>query len=191
MSVLFVTSYSHSLNYIDFPQSPKKVGDDIAKATKAWKGMNVTVKLICQNRNATVQVVPTASSMVVKALKEPERDRKKVKHVKHSGNISFDEILDIARQVDPIHLQLSKCVHQLIRFFSAGQMRPKSMAKELKGTVKEILGTAFSVGCTVAGKSPRDVQSGIDNGEAALCFCFFRSTSLPPPSPLRIQILVV
>ncbi len=61
--------------------------------------MNVTVKLICQNRNATVQVVPTASSMVVKALKEPERDRKKVKHVKHTGNISFDEILDIARQV--------------------------------------------------------------------------------------------
>jgi hypothetical protein len=37
-------------------QSPKKVGDDIAKATKAWKGMNVTVKLICQNRLATVSV---------------------------------------------------------------------------------------------------------------------------------------
>jgi hypothetical protein len=37
--------------------------------------------------------------MVVKALKEPERDRKKVKHVKHSGNISLDEIIDIARQV--------------------------------------------------------------------------------------------
>ena len=44
-------------------------------------------------------------------------------------------------------------------------MRAKSMAKELKGTVKEILGTAFSVGCTVAGKSPRDVQSAIDNGK--------------------------
>ncbi len=44
------------------------------------------------------------------------------------------------------------------------QMRSKSMAKELKGTVKEILGTAFSVGCTVAGKSPREVQSAIDSG---------------------------
>ena len=80
-------------------QSPKKVGDDIAKATKAWKGMNVTVKLICQNRQATVVLVPTASSLVVKALKEPARDRKKVKHVKHSGNITMDEIVDIARQV--------------------------------------------------------------------------------------------
>ena len=48
------------------------------------------------------------------------------------------------------------------------QMRSKSMAKELKGTVKEILGTAFSVGCTVAGKSPREVQTAIDNGEAVL-----------------------
>lgn len=61
--------------------------------------MNVTVKLICQNRQAKVELVPTASSLVVKALKEPERDRKKVKHVKHSGNIALDEIIDIARQV--------------------------------------------------------------------------------------------
>jgi ribosomal protein L11 len=91
-------SFCSSVPFVSY-QSPKKVGDDIAKATKAWKGMNVTVKLICQNRNATVHLVPTASSMVVKALKEPERDRKKVKHVKHSGNISFDEIVDIARQV--------------------------------------------------------------------------------------------
>lgn len=87
---------------ISWWQSPKKVGDDIAKATKAWKGMNVTVKLICQNRQAKVELVPTASSLVVKALKEPERDRKKVKHVKHSGNIALDEIIDIARQVESL-----------------------------------------------------------------------------------------
>lgn len=44
-------------------------------------------------------------------------------------------------------------------------MRFKSMAKELKGTVKEILGTAFSVGCQVDGKSPKDIQEAIDSGE--------------------------
>merc|ERR550514_2098723 len=33
------------------------------------------------------------------------------------------------------------------------------------GTVKEMLGTAFSIGCTVDGKHPRDVQEEIDNGE--------------------------
>ena len=58
--------------------SPKKVGDDIAKATQAWKGLRITVELNIQNRQASVSVVPSASSLVIKALKEPTRDRKKV-----------------------------------------------------------------------------------------------------------------
>ena len=44
-------------------------------------------------------------------------------------------------------------------------MRHKSLARELKGTVKEILGTAFSVGCTVDGQSPRDITEKINDGE--------------------------
>ena len=60
--------------------SPKKVGEDIQKATMDWKGMGVTVKLTVQNRQASVEVVPSASSLIVKALKEPPRDRKKVKN---------------------------------------------------------------------------------------------------------------
>lgn len=59
--------------------SPKKVGDDIAKGTKDFKGLKVTVKLTIQNRKATVSVVPAAASLVIKALKEPLRDRKKVR----------------------------------------------------------------------------------------------------------------
>ena len=50
-------------------QSPKKVGEDIAKATGAWKGLRVTVQLTIQNRQATVSVVPSASSLVIRALK--------------------------------------------------------------------------------------------------------------------------
>ena len=93
--------------------SPKKVGEDIAKATKDFKGIKVTVQLRIQNRQATASVVPSASSLVITALKEPPRDRKKEKNVKHSGNISLDDVIEIARI-----------------------MRPRSMAKELKGTVK-------------------------------------------------------
>lgn len=59
--------------------SPKKVGDDIMKATQDWKGLKVTVKLIIQNRQARVEVIPSASSLVIRALKEPPRDRKKVR----------------------------------------------------------------------------------------------------------------
>lgn len=53
-------------------------------------------------------------------------------------------------------------------------MRFKSLAKELKGTVKEILGTAFSVGCQVDGRSPKDISDDIENGEIeSLCSCFY------------------
>lgn len=73
---------------------------------------------------------------------EPPRDRKKEKNIKHSGNISLDEIFDIART-----------------------MKPKSLAKDLAGCVKEILGTAQSVGCTIDGQPPHDIIDGINSGE--------------------------
>jgi hypothetical protein len=40
-------------------------------------------------------------------------------------------------------------------------MRPRSNAREFSGTVKEILGTAVSVGCTVDGEDPKDIQEAV------------------------------
>lgn len=48
-------------------QSPKKVGDDIAKATGDWKGLRITVKLTIQNRQAQV-LNATRDRAVVQAL---------------------------------------------------------------------------------------------------------------------------
>uniref|UniRef100_A0A2K5CBV4 Large ribosomal subunit protein uL11 n=1 Tax=Aotus nancymaae TaxID=37293 RepID=A0A2K5CBV4_AOTNA len=107
--------------------SPKKVGDDI-------KGLRITVKLTIQNRQAQIEVVPSASALIIKAFKEPPRDRKKQKNIKHSGNITFDEI-----------------------------MRHRSLARELSGTIKEILGTAQSVGCNVDGRHPHDIIDDINS----------------------------
>merc|ERR1711934_491092 len=78
-----------------------KIGDDIAKATADWKGLKVTVQLKIQNRQATCSVVPSAAALVIKALKEPPRDRKKVKNIQHSGNISMDDIIAAARVMAP------------------------------------------------------------------------------------------
>merc|ERR1711981_1368872 len=122
--------------------SPKSVGEDLCKATKEWKGMNVTCKLIVQNRKVTVEVVPSAAALIIKALKEPLRDRKKVKNIKHNGNITMDDVLNAARI-----------------------MKPRSMSRNLAGVVKEILGTAQSVGCTVDGMAPHDIIDGINDGE--------------------------
>ena len=41
--------------------------------------------------------MPTASSLVIKALKEPPRDRKKEKNIKHNKSVPLDEIIEIAR----------------------------------------------------------------------------------------------
>mmetsp|Transcript_24871 Transcript_24871/g.34124 ORF Transcript_24871/g.34124 Transcript_24871/m.34124 type:complete len:166 (+) Transcript_24871:74-571(+) len=125
--------------------SPKKVGEDIQKATMEWKGIKVMVRLSVINRVATPTIVPTASALIMKELKEPPRDRKKVKNIKHSGNVTLDAILNIARI-----------------------MRSKSMAKKLVGTVKEVLGTAFAIGCTVNGQPPGDVQKEIDEGKITI-----------------------
>lgn len=111
--------------------------------------LQVTVQLTIQNRVATVAVVPSASSMVMKALKEPPRDRKKVKNIKHDGNIPFDAIVDIARV-----------------------LRAKSMARELSGTVKEILGTV-------------QVYPSFDK----LGFHPDIHPSSPPPSPSRFPAI--
>ena len=89
-----------------------------------------------------MSVVPSASALLIRALKEPPRDRKKVKHIKHSGNIPFEEIINIARI-----------------------MRERSMARKLEGTVKEILGTAQSIGCSIDGEAPHDIIDQINDGE--------------------------
>ncbi|KAG6472472.1 hypothetical protein ZIOFF_069936 [Zingiber officinale] len=44
-------------------------------------------------------------------------------------------------------------------------MHPRSMAKDLSSTVKEILGTCVFVGCTVNGTDPKDLQQEISDGE--------------------------
>merc|ERR1712020_695169 len=81
--------------------SPKKIGEDIAKATQEWKGLKITVQLTVQNRQAQIAVVPSAAALIIRALKEPPRDRKKVKNIKHNGNITMDDVIAAARIMRP------------------------------------------------------------------------------------------
>lgn len=50
--------------------SPRKVGDDIAKAVGAWKGLRITLKLTVQTRQTQGKVVPSASVPIIKTLKD-------------------------------------------------------------------------------------------------------------------------
>ena len=89
-----------------------------------------------------MNIVPTAAPLIIKALKEGPRDRKKTKNVKHNGNLKLEEIIEIAKK-----------------------LKARSFSKEFKGTVKEILGTCVSIGCTIDGKSPKEIQKAIDEEE--------------------------
>ena len=70
------------------------------------------MKLTIQNRQTRIEMVPSASSLIIEALKEPPRERKKQTNVKHSRSITFDEIVNIAQQ-----------------------MQHHSLARELSGTI--------------------------------------------------------
>ena len=123
---------------------PKKVGEDIQKATKNWRGVKIEIQIAVQNRQCTVTVLPTAAPLLIEALKEGGRDRKKVKNITHSGNIKLDDIIRIAKTMREAN---------------------KSMAIEFEGSCKEILGTCVSLGCTVDGKSAKEVTELINSGE--------------------------
>jgi large subunit ribosomal protein L12e len=121
---------------------PKKVGEDIQKATGDWKGIKIQVEVMVMNRVCTVSVLPSASALIMKGLKEPPRDRKKVKNVVHNGNLTLDQVLGIAKT-----------------------MAHRTYAKTFGAGVREILGTCSSIGCTVDKKPAMEISQGIASGE--------------------------
>ena len=98
--------------------------------------------LTIQNRQAQVEAVPPASALIIKALTELLRDREEKKNTKHSGNVTFDEIINIAQL-----------------------MKHQSLAREPSGTTTEILGTAQPVGCKVNGRDPHVIVGDISSGQ--------------------------
>ena len=121
---------------------PKRASDVIQNDTKEWKGLKITVRLLIQNRQPRVEIIPSSSSLILRALKEPPRDRKKEKNIIHDGNLALEDVYTIART-----------------------MRERSQARLFSGTVCEILGTCFSIGCTVEGQKPMDIIAQIKAGD--------------------------
>jgi len=120
----------------------KVVGGALKEKTKAFEGIKVCCKVLIKNRQPWIELVPGAATLLLKELNEPLRDRKKEKDVKHDGDLKFQQVVNVAKI-----------------------MRPRSMAKELSGTVREILGTCVSLGCTVDGLNPKEVTRQVKSGE--------------------------
>ena len=132
-----------------FGCNPKKSGEEIAKQTKEYTNIRIYVTLHIQSREIKkVDLLPCCSSYIIKELKEPVRQRRKVKgslHL-HNGNITMKAVKEIANKMNAT----------------------KSLARTLKGTVKEVLGSCKAIGCNVDGKNPKVVTKEVNDGKHQL-----------------------
>lgn len=69
--------------------SPKKAVMTLPKQVVIEKGLRITVKLTIQNRQAQIKVVSSTSALIIKALKELQKDRKKEKKTLNTEEILF------------------------------------------------------------------------------------------------------
>ncbi len=115
-----------------------KVIEEINKKTKDFAGMQVPVEIIVNTDTKEFEIVvgtPPTSSLIKKEL-----------GVKKMGpdqnlNIAFEKILKIAKA------------------------KTDDLVGDMKGKVKQVLGTCISAGVKVDGKDPREVQKEVDEGK--------------------------
>jgi large subunit ribosomal protein L11 len=115
----------------------------INELTRDYAGMKVPVKVSVDVENKEFEVTvgtPTAAALVVSELKV-EKGSGTPNTVK-VGDLSMDQVVRIARI-----------------------KRAELLAGDLKSAAKEVLGTCVSMGVTIEGKDPRDVQKEIDAGK--------------------------
>jgi large subunit ribosomal protein L11 len=115
----------------------------INELTKDYAGMKVPVKVAVDLEDKTFEVTvgtPTASALIVSELKIE----------KGSGTPNTEKVGDLTME-------------QVLRI--AKVKRSQLLASTLTGAVKEMLGTCVSMGVTVEGKDPREVQAEIDEGK--------------------------
>ena len=114
----------------------------INEITKEYAGMKVPVKISVDTGDKTFEVsvgTPTASALIVAELKV-EKGSGTPNTVK-IGDLSMEQILKIAKIKGP-----------------------QLLSPTVKKATKELLGTCVSLGVTVEGKDPREVQKDVDAG---------------------------
>jgi len=114
----------------------------INELTKDYAGMKVPVKITADSEDKSFEVsvgTPTASALIVAELKI-EKGSGTPNTVK-VGNLSMEQMVRIAKI-----------------------KQPQLLSPTLKKATKEMLGTCISLGVTVEGKDPREVQKEVDAG---------------------------
>jgi large subunit ribosomal protein L11 len=117
--------------------------DKINEITKEYSGMKVPVKVSVDTDNKEFEVTvgtPTTSALIISELGVAKGSG--VPNTEKIGDLSLEQAIRIAKlKGDDI------------------------LARDLKAAVNEVLGTGVSMGVTVEGKDPREVQKEINEGK--------------------------
>jgi large subunit ribosomal protein L11 len=117
--------------------------EKINELTKDYSGMKVPVKISVDTENKEFEVTvgtPTTSALIISELGVTKGSG--VPNTEKIGDLSLEQAIRIAKlKGDNI------------------------LARDLKAAVNEVLGTGVSMGVTVEGKDPREVQKEINEGK--------------------------
>jgi large subunit ribosomal protein L11 len=115
----------------------------INELTNDYAGMKVPVTITIDPETKAFEVevgTPTTSALIVSALKIP----------KGSGQPKEEKVGDLSME-------------QVVALTKKKQQQ--LLGKSLKLAAKEVLGSCVSMGVTVEGKDPREIQAEIDDGK--------------------------
>jgi len=119
-----------------------QVINTINEKTKQFEGMKVPIKVIVDPKTKKFEVevgTPPASALI---LKELHLDKGSGSAGSHKvGNLTVDQAIKVAKMKSD-----------------------NLLGKELKKKTKEVIGTCVSMGITVEGKKPQEIQKAIDEG---------------------------
>jgi large subunit ribosomal protein L11 len=115
----------------------------INELTKDYSGMKVPVKVAVDPETKEFEVTvgtPTMSALIVSELKIEKGSA--TPNTQKVGNLTIEQVIRIAK--------------------IKGQ---ELLARDLKAATKEVLGSCVSMGVTVEGRDPREVQREINEGK--------------------------
>lgn len=108
-----------------------------------FKGLTVPVRIECDPETKQFEIfveTPSTASLLLKEL-GVEKGSASVSETK-IGNLTLEQVISVVNA-----------------------KKEKFLDKTFRNAVKTVLGTALSIGATVEGRDPREIQKKIDDGE--------------------------
>ena len=117
--------------------------DAVNEKTMLFKGLTVPVRIECDPETKQFEIFVETPSTASLLLKELGIEKGSINSSeKKSGDLTLEQVINVTNGKKDIFL-----------------------AKTFKNAVKTVLGTALSIGATVEGSDPRDIQKRIEAGE--------------------------